>query len=298
MRKAQRQKSNKFRPASIVIFLQLLLIVFSPNFSMGYVPDAKPGIENELPEAIEGVGIDEKLKQQLPSNLVFIDDTGKEVKIADYYSNQKPVILSLVYYSCPSLCNLHLKGVFDVFQQLNLTPGKDFEFLAVTVDSREDADLAAAKKETYVSQYLNDSEEAQKGIHFLTGTQENITKLADAVGFRYKWNEEAKEWAHASAAIISTPQGVISRYMHGVFFEPKTFRLSVVEASKGMIGSLADNFALFCFRYDPKTNKYAFYIMNILRGVAALVLLILLVWLAPFWWRSKRSGFDVVDSDS
>ncbi len=272
------------------MFIKLLLIVLTFFSAQAYVPDTKSGEQNELPDAIEGVGIDENLNEKLPADLTFKNESGESVKIADFYSDKKPVILSLVYYSCPSLCNLHLKGVFDVFNQLELKPGEDFEFLAVSIDPKEDPDLAAAKKDTYVSEYLEENQTAGKGIHFLTGTEENIQKLADKVGFNFKWNEQIKEWAHASAAIISTPQGLISRYMHGVHFQPQTFRLSVVEASQGKIGNLADNFALFCFRYDPKTNKYAFYIMNILRGLAALVLLLLMAWLVPFWWRSKKAG--------
>lgn len=268
---------------------KLLLICLTFNFAQAYVSDTAPGAQNELPDAIEGVGIDEHLNTQLPGHLVFNNELGEPITISSFYSDEKPVILSLVYFSCPSLCNLHLKGVFDVFNELGLTPGKDFEFLAVSIDESEKSDLASAKKDTYVSEYLSQMEDPDQGIHFLTGTKENIDQLADTVGFKFKWNEEANEWAHASAAIISTPQGMISRYLHGVFFEPKTFRLSVVEASKGMIGSLTDNFALFCFRYDPKTNKYGFYIMNILRGTAALILLILLAWLVPFWLKSKKT---------
>jgi protein SCO1/2 len=272
------------------LFLKLLLFCLTFNFAQAYVPSTEGGAQNNLPEAIEGVGIDENLNTQLPGDLTFKNEMGEPVQISSFYSETKPVILSLVYYSCPSLCNLHLKGVFEVFNELGLTPGKDFEFLAVSIDETEKPDLAAAKKDTYVSEFLKDVENPDNGIHFLTGTKKNINKLADTVGFKFKWNEEANEWAHASAAIISTPQGMISRYLHGVYFDPKTFRLSVVEASKGEIGSLTDNFALFCFRYDPKTNKYAFYIMNILRGAAALILLILLAWLVPFWLKSRKTA--------
>lgn len=271
------------------MFFNLLFCILTFNSALAYVPSTEGGEQNELPEAIEGVGIDENLNTQLPGDLEFVNEQGQKIKISDFYSDNKPVILSLVYYSCPSLCNLHLKGVFEVFNELGLTPGKDFEFLAVTIDEKEDHDLASAKKDTYVSEFLKNVDDPDKGIHFLTGSKANIENLAKTVGFKYKWNAQANEWAHASAAIVSTPKGVISRYLHGVYFEPKTFRLSVVEASKGMIGSLADNFALFCFRYDPKTNKYAFYIMNILRGVAGLVLLLLLAWLVPFWLRNRKS---------
>ncbi len=273
------------------MFTKLLLIFFAVQTTSAYVPTEEPGKQNDLPAAIEGVGIDENLNKELPGHLKFIDESGATVQLSDYYSETKPVILSLVYYSCPSMCNLHLKGVFEVFRELGLQAGKDFEFLAVTIDAKETADLAQAKKDTYVSEFIKNSENPGEGIHFLTGDEESITTLAKTVGFKYKWNAEANEWAHASAAIISTPRGTISRYLHGVFFDPNTFRLSVVEASKGNVGSLADNFALFCFRYDPKTNKYAFYIMNILRGVAAFVLLLLLAWLVPFWLRSKKQPY-------
>ena len=279
------------------MFTKLLLLVLTLNLTSAYVPTVEGGPQNELPDSLEGVGIDEKLNTNLPSNLTFLNESGESVKISSFYSENKPVILSLVYFSCPSLCNLHLKGVFDVFNDLGLKAGKDFEFIAVSIDAKEGPDLAAAKKETYVSELLGESYTSEftdgnpnDGIHFLSGTQENITALSKAVGFKYKWNEEAQDWAHASAAIISTPTGLISRYLHGVYFEPKIFRLSIVEASKGMVGSIVDHFALFCFRYDPKTNKYSFYIMNVLKGVAFLVLLLLLAWLVPFWWRSKNTS--------
>lgn len=253
------------------------------------MPEAHIGEQNEKPDAIEGVGIDEKLNTPLPAGLEFTDELGKKVTIGSYYNDTKPVVISPIYFSCPSLCNLHLKGVFEVFKELGLTPGKDFEFLAVSFDPKEDATLAAAKKDTYMTEFLPDLVGHENGIHFLTGTQENIDKLTAALGFKFKWNVEANEWAHASAAVLATPQGLISRYLHGVFFDPKTFRLSVVEASKGMVGDLKDNFALFCFRYDPKANKYAFYIMNILRGAAALCLFAVVVWLVAFWRKSRKT---------
>lgn len=272
-----------------MIYALSFIFCFFATPVFAYVPSTAAGQQNELPDAIEGVGIDEKLDIQLPSDLEFRNESGDLVKISSFYSLTKPVILSLVYYSCPSLCNLHLKGVFEVFGELGLVPGKDFEFLAVSIDEGEDSDLAQAKKESYMQAYLKDVPGANAGVHFLTGSKDNINKLADSVGFKFKWNERANEWAHASAAIISTPTGKTSRYMHGVYFEPNTFRLSVVEASQGKIGSFADNFALMCFRWDPETNKYGFYIMNILRGAAGLVLLLMLIWLIPFWLRSRDS---------
>ena len=269
------------------IFISLLLLAFLPSSTRAYVPESEVGEQNQLPEAIEGVGIDEKLKQTLPSDVLLTDENGKKLKIASFYNSKKPLILSMVYFSCPSLCNLHLRGVFEVFNELGLKPGKDFEFLAVSIDPGENFQLAGNKKKGYLSTFLKNRENPDQGIHFLVGDQENISKLTEAVGFKYKWNEELKEWSHASAAIITTPRGLISRYLHGVYFDSKTFRLSVVEASRGLIGDFADNFALFCFRYDPKKNKYSLYAFNVLRGIAVLFLMLLLLWLIPFWLKFK-----------
>ncbi len=267
--------------------LAKLLSIFLSFSAWAYIPESELGEQNQKPEAIEGVGVDEKLNQSLPENIFLTDENGNKLKITSFYNNKKPLILSLVYFSCPSLCNLHLRGVFEVFSELGLKPGEDFEFLAVSIDSGESVQLARDKKKGYVSTFLKNGENFNRGIHFMVGNQENISKLAKAVGFKYKWNKELEEWAHASAAIIITPKGLISRYLHGVYFDPKIFRLSVVEASRGGIGDFKDNFTLFCFRYDPKKNKYSLYVFNILRGIAALFLLILLLWLVPFWLKSK-----------
>lgn len=268
-------------------FINILLLIVSFS-GPAYIPESEVGGQNDRPEAIEDVGIDEKLNQALPSDGVFTDENGNQLKISSFYNGKKPLILSMVYFACPSLCNLHLRGVFEVFNELGLKPGKDFEFLAVSIDPGENYSLARDKKKAYISTFLKEMRNPGQGIHFLTGDQENISKLTRAVGFKYKWNRELGEWSHASAAVIVTPRGLISRYLHGVYFDSKTFRLSVVEASRGVIGSFKDNFTLFCFRYDPKTSKYSLYVFNILRGVAILFLLLLLIWLIPFWLKSKK----------
>ena len=270
------------------MLLALLFTSLFLNPAFAYLPSTEGGAQNELPDAIEGVGITENLNSSLPGDVLLIDEQGEKRQLSSFFNGSKPIILSLVYYSCPSLCNLHLKGVFDVLTELGLNPGQDFEFLAVSFDPKETSDVAAAKRDTYIQEILKMDPEKVDGIHFLTAAQKDIDKLSSNVGFRFKWNAKINEWAHASAAIISTPSGVVSRYLHGVYFDAQTFRLSVVEASKGEIGNITDNFALFCFRYDPKTNKYSIYVMNILRGVAGLVLVALLFWLVPFWLRSRK----------
>jgi protein SCO1/2 len=253
----------------------------------GYDPLEHETLNNDLPKQIEGVGITEQLGKDLSVLPVTLkDEQGNAKPLKEYLTRQRPVILSLVYFNCPSLCNLHLNAVIEALKQLSLVAGKDYDLLAVSFDPREDSDLAAAKKFTYQEKYQ--FPENGKGIHFLTGDETSLKTLAAAIGFKYKWDNNAKEWAHASAAVLLTPDGVVSRYLHGVYFEPKTFRLSIVEASKGVVGGIVDSVMLFCFRYDPKASKYALYAFNVMRAGGAVAVVLLLIWLLPFWIRHSR----------
>jgi len=264
-----------------------VVAIFMPQVVLAYDPTEFESQNNEIPKQLKDVGITENLGAKLNTLSVnLVDEDGKTRQFSDFLTPTRPVILSLVYYSCPSLCNLHLNGVLDALKQLSLVPGKDYDLLAVSFDPKENYELAAAKKYTYQDKY--EFPENGKGIHFLTGDENSVKTLADAIGFKYKWDATAKEWAHASAAVILTPEGMISRYLHGVYFEPKTFRLSIVEASKGKIGGIMDSVMLFCFRYDAKANKYALYAFNVMRAAGAGFVLLLAIWLIPYWMRQSR----------
>jgi protein SCO1/2 len=233
------------------------------------------------------VGITEQLGKNLRQlKAQFVDEKGVSQSLGQWISPQRPTILSLVYFNCPSLCSLHLNGVLDALKQLSLVAGKDYDLLAVSFDSSETSDLAAAKKYNYQQKYNfpNDGE----GIHFLTGDENSVKTLADTVGFKYKWDDKANEWAHASAAVLLTPEGNISRYLHGVYFEPKTFRLSIVEASLGKVGSVVDSIMLFCYRYDPNGSQYALYAFNVMRVAGAIAVTMLFFWLFLFWKPRKK----------
>ncbi len=238
---------------------------------------------DQKPAELEGVGIDEKLGQSLDTTLTFTDDNGQPVQLSQYLTKKKPIILSLVYFNCPSLCNLHLNGLNDAFKQLDWAVGDKFEVVSVSINPQENASLAKNKKASYLQEYGRNNVEG--GWHFLTGSQEQIQKLAANVGFKYKYDETSKEYLHSAAAIVITPEGKISRYLHGVFFEPKTLRLSLVEASNGHIGEFVDSFMLFCFRYDPNKRTYAFYAYNIMKFGAGLAALALFAFLLPGWKR-------------
>ncbi len=250
-------------------------------------PDAGETV-NVLPHQLEGVGITEKLGARVDMGLVFTNEAGEKVTLGDYFRRGKPVMLSLAYYSCPNLCNYHLNGVKDALREMNWTLGKEFEYVVVSIDPAETPKLAAEKKANYLKAYGRVG--AENGWHFLVGEEASVRALADQVGFQYRWDEESRQWAHSAAAIILTPSGDISRYLFGIHFEPQTMRLSLVEAGQGNVGSLVDKLILYCFHYDPKASKYTLYAMNVMRGGAALVVLVLLAFMTPFWLRQRRSN--------
>jgi protein SCO1/2 len=232
--------------------------------------------------ALREVGIDQKLNQELPLDLVFKDEDGQEVKLRQYFG-EKPVVLALVYYDCPMLCTQILNGMITPFRVLPFQIGKEFDVVTVSFDPREKSDLAAAKKKVYVN-YLPETARAgaTKGWHFLTGDESSIKQLTDAVGFRYHYDEATKQFAHASAIMVSTPQGKLSHYFYGIEYSARDLRLALVEASQNKIGSQVDQLLLYCYHYDPATGKYGAVVMNVVRiagiiTVLAIVALMLLL---------------------
>jgi len=219
-----------------------------------------------LPAMVKGVGIDQNLNGQLPLELTFHDDTGRTVRLGEYF-RQKPVVLALVYYECPMLCDMVLNGLTHSMEQISLNLDQDFDVVTVSFNPKETWQLAASKKANYVEKYNRQG--AQKGWHFLTGEEGNIKQLADAAGFHFKYDPITKQYAHASGIMVITPEGKISRYFYGIDYKPKDLRLGLVEASKNKIGNFADQVLLFCFHYDPINGKYGLVIANVTRVVAS-----------------------------
>nr|WP_243393240.1 SCO family protein [Leptospira perolatii] len=239
------------------------------------------------PNELEGVGLEEKLGDSIDPNLNFLDEEGKPVKIGDYLKDGKPVLLTLVYFRCPTLCNFHLNGISDVLKELKWEVGKEFRYIAVSFDPKEKPELAKLKKAAYVKDYGRGD---GSGWSFLTGTEQEIKKLADSLGFSYKWNPEIEQWAHPSAAYIITPEGRIARYLKGIQFDQRTLRLSLVEASNGKIGDLTDQVSLFCFQFDPSKNRYTLYAYNIMQLGGLVTILALSVFLFQFWKKQKTTS--------
>ena len=233
-------------------------------------------VSDKPPAILNGVGIAQRLNEQLPLGLTFTDDWGKQVQLANYFGTH-PAILALVYYQCPMLCSEELNGLTGALQMVKFVPGKDFNVLVVSIDPSEGTDLAAAKKRIYLKRYGHP--ETAQGWHFMTGTQESIDVLTKAVGFGYVKipgpNGKLTQFAHASSIQIVTPEGKLAQYYMGVEYSPKDLRLGLVEASANRIGSPVDNILTYCYHYDPQTNKHSLIVARVVQlgGLVTLVTL-------------------------
>lgn len=239
-----------------------------------------------LPKDLEGIGISEHPGARLPLDLEFTDEDGKPVRLAQYFSGTRPVILTLGYYRCPMLCTLVLNSLVDGIRDLPWTPGREFEIVTVSIDPLETPTLARLKKQNYLEEYARPG--AAQGWHFLTGREENIRKLADAVGFGYRYVEERQQYAHPAAIFVVTPDGRMARYLYGVVYQPKTVRLALTEAGQGKIGTTADQLLLYCFHYDAQEGRYVLAATNLMRFGGATTALVVGVWLVTSWRRGAR----------
>jgi protein SCO1/2 len=243
--------------------------------------------DGQRPRALRDVGFDQRLDEQVPLDLVFRDEAGQTVRLGDYFHG-KPVILVLAYYRCPMLCTEVLNGLVRALMDVPFAPGKDFEILTVSFDPRETPELAAAKKKTYLERYGRPGAEA--GWHFLTGAQEPIKRLTEAVGFRYTYDARQDQFAHASGIMILTPAGKISRYFYDIRYSPRDLRLGLVEASENRIGSKVDQVLLFCFHYEPAAGKYGPTVMNLVRLGGVLTMLAIGALVGVLWRLERRKA--------
>ncbi|QHS52629.1 SCO family protein [Edaphobacter sp. 12200R-103] len=227
---------------------------------------AGPNAGDELPKVLEHVGITQKLNQQLPLDAQFVDDTGKTVRLGDYFGKH-PAILTLVYYNCPMLCSEELDGLAGALEMVKLTPGKDFDVIVVSIDPSETPELAAKKKAYYVKRYGRP--ETANGWHFLTGQKASIDRLTDATGFGYVRvpgpDGKLSQFAHASSIQVVTTDGKLAQYYLGVEYSPKDILLGLVEASGNKIGSPVANILTYCYHYDPQTNKHSLIVARVVQ---------------------------------
>jgi protein SCO1/2 len=274
---------NRLNSISVASILSLALLSASAAAQINSGVMSAPA--NTRPPRLDNVGIAQHLDAQVPPDLIFRDDTGKTVKLGDYFG-RKPIILNLVYYNCTMLCGEALAGLASAMRLIKFDVSNEFDVVTVSFDPRETPDMAAAKKIDYVKRYGRPN--AASGWHFLTGQPDAINALTKTVGFQYQYDAQSKQYAHATAIMVLTPQGRISRYFYGVDFPPKDLRMGLVEASQGKIGNAVDAVLLYCYHYDPGTGKYGAMVSNILR-LAAAATMVLLGGLLLILWRLDRS---------
>jgi protein SCO1/2 len=239
---------------------------------------------NNRPRVLEQVKIEQRLGQQLPLATTFRDDAGRTVRLGDYFG-KRPVIVVFNYYTCPMLCSQVLNGLTSALTAMKFTAGQEFEVVAISIDARETAALAADAKAKYLHRY---GRPAAAGWHFLTGDQAAIGAAAQAAGFHYVWDERTQQFAHGSGIMVATPEGKLAQYFYGIEFSPRDLRLAVVESSQGKVGTLVDSVLLYCYHYDPTAGKYGAVVMNMMRVGALLTLFTLGGFMLVMFRREHR----------
>lgn len=251
-----------------------------PKEGLGEVP------ANQKPAILTNVGIDQHLNAQIPLDLNFVDENGQPVQLRQYFG-QKPVIITMVYFQCPMLCSQVLSGLtFTLNGMSNFNVGQEFNVLTVSFDPRDTPQAARENKERYLKRYRRSG--SDQGWHFLTGKKDQIDTLAQALGFRYVWDQENQQFAHGSGIMLITPEGHIAQYYYGIEYDPRNVRLGLVEASKGKIGTIVDQILLYCYHYDPRQGKYGAAVFNILRASALATVLVLGGFMLLMFRRERR----------
>ena len=265
-------KKHIAKVLSVAIVLSVCATAaFAQPSSPKYVPPPGKAASEQIP-MLKDVGIDQKLEQQIPLDLVFTDEQGQEVKLGQYFG-ARPVILSLVYFECPMLCTQVLHGLVGSLEGIAFKAGKEFEVVVVSFDPGETPAMASQKKQYFLKRYGQPA--AAPNVHFLTGREESIKALTGAVGFRYAYDVQIDQFAHPAAITVLTPQGKIARYLFGIEFAPRDLKLALVEAADGKIGTIVEQALLFCYHYDPETGRYGLVIMNFVRLAGLLTVVVL-----------------------
>ena len=264
--------------------------------AQGFNPPAPANTANGArPPILREVGFDQNLNAQIPLDTQFYDESGKQVRLQQFFASGKPVVLALVYFQCPMLCSEVLAGLTSSLSALRLDAGKDFQVLAVSFDPKDTPESAAAKKQNYLQRYRRPG--TDDGWHFLTGDAPSIRMLTDAVGFHYAWDEKNKQFAHVAGIVVLTPEGKVSRYFYGVEYAPRDLKFGLIDASSNKIGSLVDQALLFCYHYDPTVGKYTPLVIRMVRAGGLLTLLVLGSFIG-FWVRQERKSSHVTGGNA
>ncbi len=251
-------------------------------------PAAAQGPDPAVPDDTEGIGIFERNGAQVPLDLRFTDETGKAVTLGDYFQGDRPVLLLLVYYACPGVCNALLNGLTESLQGMEWTAGDQFRIVTVSIDPKETSELARSKKLGYIGLYGRP--EAADGWAYLIGSQESIEQLAATVGFGYRYQERTGLYTHAASVMVCTPGGKLSRYLNDVVFEPATLQLALTEAAQGTVGSPVQRLMLrWCYMYDPSSGRYVVAARKVMAIGGLVTVLLTAAGLGFLWWRDVGS---------
>jgi protein SCO1/2 len=282
-----KQFANSIVPAFLGLALGLALLAGAAHAQGNYIMSPPPNVR---PPGLKNVGIQQNLDQQIPPDLKFTDDLGRQVRLGDYFG-QKPLILNFVYYGCPMLCGEELAGLESTLRVLKFDVGKEFEVITISFDPKNTAEIAAKKKEQFLRRYNRPG--ADRGWHFLVGQPDAIAAATKAAGFQYQYDEKTGQFAHSTAIMVLTPQGKIAQYYYGIEYPPKDVRLALVEASENRIGNVVDELLLYCYHYDPEQGKYSATVMRVLRLMAVATLLCL----GALFFVMIRRGPDKLSPD-
>jgi protein SCO1/2 len=270
-----------------IFVLSVLLVAGPPSFAQAVPDNIGPAAKN-LPTILQNVNFRPELNAQIPLDTSFTDENGQSIELAQYFHQQKPVLLAFVYYGCPMLCTQLEQGVVGSLRMLSFNPGRDYDVVFLSFDDRDTTEMAAAKKKTSLDHFRRP--ETAAGWHFLTGSKASIASITNAANFRFNYDTKNNLFAHASGIMLLTPDGRISRYFYGVEFPGRDLRLGLVDASQGKIGTPVDKMLLFCFQYDPSTARYSATILSIMRLMAVGTVAGLLLMILIFRRRDKRAA--------
>ena len=257
------------RQAALATFVVVTAAV-SPVAGQGALRSEPGTPSDQKVKALQGVDYAQRLGEQVPADLTFVDETGKTVRFGDYFG-KRPIVLVLAYYECPMLCTQVLSGMTAGLKGMAFNAGQEFEVVVVSIDPGEGSGLASAKKATYVAHY--DRESTAGAWHFLTGRKAEIDRLAKTVGFSYTYDDKTDQYAHQAGLSVLTPDGRIARYLFGIDFAPRDLRMAIVEAADRKIGSPVDAVLLYCYHYDPATGTYGLLAMRLVRLAGVLFVL-------------------------
>ena len=245
------------------------------------------GPEGALPNRLQqDVGVIERLGDRVSPETEFVDSSGEAVRLGDVLDEGKPVVLAFVYHSCPMLCSLILDGLSDAMAESDLVPGEDYTALAVSFDERDTPEVAARAKEKYVAEVGREG--TAEAFRFWTGSEESIDQLTGEAGFGFAWDARTNEYAHNAVLVFLTPDGTVARYLYGAQFYPRDFKLALVEAGEGTVGSTLDRVLLTCYQFDEDSRSYSLVWLRVMKWGGGALMLALILGLGAFWRREVK----------